>query len=220
VPPNDADVEHLFTQWRESIPDSRKYLPAARDYMAASLWRRVGLRINETAKLDIRDWRPDLGPNGKLHVRFGKGSRGRGPKARMVPGINQVDDLLTWWLCDVRHQFDDDWTAPDAPMFPSERRDPDSGAVIRIGPDALRTGLAGAVGTWLPAWDGRLTPHGLRHYCASSLYSQGVGLQAIQQLLGHTWLSTTTTYVHVLEHHIEEQWNQANDRVEARLTGR
>ena len=28
--------------------------------------------------LDIRDWRPDLGEFGKLHVRFGKGSRGRG----------------------------------------------------------------------------------------------------------------------------------------------
>ena len=28
--------------------DARKYLPAARDYLAASLWRRVGLRIKET----------------------------------------------------------------------------------------------------------------------------------------------------------------------------
>ena len=36
--------------------------------------------------LDIRDWRPDLGELGKLHVRFGKGSHGRGPKSRMVPG--------------------------------------------------------------------------------------------------------------------------------------
>ena len=26
--------------------------------------------------LDIKDWRPDLGEHGKLHVRFGKGSRG------------------------------------------------------------------------------------------------------------------------------------------------
>ena len=42
--------------------------------------------------LDIRDWRPDLGEYGKLHVRFGKGSRGRGPKTRLVPAINQVGD--------------------------------------------------------------------------------------------------------------------------------
>ena len=55
VPPSEAEVEVLFTQWRGSVPEARKYLPAARDYFAASLWRRLGLRINETVMLDIRD---------------------------------------------------------------------------------------------------------------------------------------------------------------------
>ncbi|HEV8558314.1 MAG TPA: tyrosine-type recombinase/integrase [Actinophytocola sp.] len=45
---------------------------------------------------------------------------------------------------------------------------------------------------WLPEWAGRLTPHGLRHFCASSLYARGMDLKAIQELLGHEWLSTTT----------------------------
>ncbi|MEZ5194491.1 MAG: hypothetical protein R2734_19805 [Nocardioides sp.] len=58
VPPPTEDVEALFTGWRASLPEARKYLLAARDYVVASLWRRVGLRINETAMLDIRDWRP------------------------------------------------------------------------------------------------------------------------------------------------------------------
>lgn len=222
VPPAEEEIEALFTAWRESLPGARKYLPAARDYLAASLWRRVGLRINETAMLDIRDWRPDLGSVGKLHVRFGKGSAGRGPKTRLVPGINAVDDLMTWWLTDVRHQFGDDWDNPDAPLLPSERRDPDTGRVIRAGADALRTGFAQAVSRWLPDWDRparRLTPHGLRHYCASSLYAQGVGLKAIQELLGHSWLATTTLYVHVQDDHIEQAWTQANQRVTARLIG-
>lgn len=217
VPPPTEDVETLFAGWRSSLPDARKYLPAARDYVAASLWRRVGLRINETAKLDIRDWRPDLGPVGKLHVRYGKGSNGRGPKTRLVPGINAVDDLLTWWLTDVRHQFGDDWEDPDAPMFPSERRDADTGRCTRVGTEALRRGLNAVVGLWVPDWDGRLTPHVLRHYCASSLYEQGVGLKAIQELLGHSWLTTTTLYVHVEEDHIEQAWNQANPRTTSRL---
>jgi site-specific recombinase XerD len=219
VPPATEEIEALFGSWRAWLPDARKYLPAARDYLAASLWRRLGLRINETAMLDIRDWRPDLGPSGKLHVRFGKGSSGRGPKTRLVPGINAVDELLTWWLTDVRHQFDDDWDNPDAPLLPSERRDPDTGRATRAGTDALRTGLAHAVSRWLPDWNRRLTPHGLRHYCASSLYAQGVGLKAIQELLGHSWLSTTTLYVHVHEDHIEQAWTQANQRVTARLIG-
>jgi len=219
VPPSDGEVGELFGRWRESLPGTRKYLPAARDYLAASLWRRVGLRITETTMLDIRDWRPDLGQVGKLHVRFGKGSRGRGPKTRLVPGINQVADLLGWWMGDVRHQFGDDWADPDAPLLPSERRDPSTGRCQRAGADALRTGLAGAVGRWLPAWGGSLTPHGLRHYCASSLYGQGVGLKAIQELLGHSWLSTTTHYVHVHDEHVEASWTKANERVTARLIG-
>ncbi|GAB3454458.1 hypothetical protein GCM10027436_55870 [Actinophytocola sediminis] len=139
VPPAELEVDVLFAGWRDALPHTRKYLPAARDYLAASLWRRAGLRISETVALDIRDWRPDLGEMGKLHVRFGKGSHGRGPKTRLVPAINAVNDLLTWWLTDVRHQFGDDWADPDAPLLPSERRDRQSGrcgrAPTRCAPD-------------------------------------------------------------------------------------
>jgi site-specific recombinase XerD len=219
VPPRDEEVESLFGAWRQALPTSRKYLPAARDYLAASLWRRVGLRISETVLLDLRDWRPDLGEYGKLHVRFGKGSQGRGPKTRLVPAINQADTLLDWWLVEVRHQFGDDWQDPDAPLLPSERRDHHSaGRCMRVGDDALRSGLAAAVACWLPSWRGRLSPHGLRHYCASSLYARGVDLKAIQDLLGHEWLSTTTRYIHVHDEHIEHAWATANQRVAARLS--
>ncbi|MEV0006471.1 tyrosine-type recombinase/integrase [Micromonospora sp. NPDC050980] len=218
VPPSDDEVDQLFGRWGEALPDARKYLPATRDYLAASLWRRVGLRISETLMLDIRDWRPDLGEHGRLHVRFGKGSMGKGPKTRLVPGINDADALLDWWLTDVRHQFDADYGNPDAPLLPSERRDQLTGLCRRTGDDALRTGLAAAVRQWLPAWQGRLTPHVLRHYCASSLYARGMDLKAIQELLGHEWLSTTTRYIHVHDNHVEHAWNTANDRVAARLS--
>ena len=217
VPPADDEVERLFAGWRQALPGTRKFLPAARDYLAASLWRRVGLRISETVMLDLRDWYPDLGEHGKLHVRFGKGSQGRGPKTRLTPAINAVGQLLDWWLTDVRHQFGDDWNDPDAPLLPSERRDRLTGRCTRIGDDALRSGLSGAVAEWLPAWTGRLSPHGLRHYCASSLYAQGVDLKAIQDLLGHEWLSTTTWYIHVRDEHIEQAWAAANDRLATRL---
>lgn len=219
VPPADVEVEVLFGSWREQLPAARKYLPAARDYFAASLWRRAGLRINESVMLDLRDWRADLGPHGKLHVRFGKGSMGRGVKPRLVPAINSVDELMTWWLRDVRHQFGDDYTDPDAPLLPSERRDRHTGRCLRVGDDALRSGLAAAVTTWLPAWDRRLTPHVLRHYCASSLYARGLDLKAIQEMLGHEWLSTTTRYIHVHSQHVEQAWLDANARTAARLTG-
>lgn len=218
VPPRVDEVATLFDGWRDGLTTARKYLPAVRDYVAASLWRRLGLRINETVMLDIRDWHPELGDYGKLHVRFGKGSRGRGAKVRIIPAINEADRLLEWWLTDVRHQFGDDWDDPEAPMFPSERRrDADTGRCQRVGTEQLRVGLTGAVKAWLPGWAGRLTPHGLRHFCASSLYGQGVNLKAIQELLGHEWLTTTTLYVHVHDRHIERSWAAANDRLTLQL---
>jgi integrase/recombinase XerC len=217
VPPSGMEVDELFSAWRVSILEARKYLPAARDYFAASLWRRLGLRMNETVMLDIRDWRPDLGGFGKLHVRHGKGSRGRGPKGRLVPAINGADRLMDWWLAEVRHRFGDDWSDPDAPMLPSERHDLDLGRCRRVGDDALRQGLCVATAAWLPGWSGRLTPHVLRHFCASSLYGSGMDLKALQELLGHQWLATTSGYIHVRDDHIEQAWTVANRRLEARF---
>jgi integrase len=185
IPPSTREVDKLFTEWRESLPMARKYLPAAHSYLAASLWRRVGLRINETAMLDIRDRRPDLGSNGKFHVRYGKGSRRRGPKARLVPAIEQADALIEWWLTDVRHQFGDDWRDPDAPLLPSERHDLLTGRCRRASDDVLRRGLTIATSRYLPSWAGKLTPHVLRHYCASAHYERGMDLKALQDLLGH-----------------------------------
>jgi site-specific recombinase XerD len=217
IPPSDAEIGKLFTRWGQALPHVRKYLPAARDYFAASLWRRLGLRITETVMLDIRDWRPDLGAHGKLHVRHGKGSAGRGPKARLVPAINGGEALIDWWLAEVRPQYGPDWSDPDAPMLPSERRPGDGDRCRRAGDNALRRGLATATDRWLPSWNGRLTPHVLRHYCASSLYGTGVDIKAVQELLGHQWLSTTTHYIHVHSDHIDQAWEQANQRTQARL---
>ena len=220
VPPSEAEVEEFFAGWRGSVLEARKYLPAARDYVAASLWRRLGLRLNETVMLDIRDWRPDLGELGKLHVRHGKGSRGRGPKPRLVPAINGADRLIDWWLAEVRHRFGDDWSDPDAPMLPSERHDKVLDRCSRVGADALRQGLAVQVARFMPAWSGRLTPHVLRHYCASSLYAAGMDLKALQELLGHQWLSTTSGYIHVRADHVEQAWLGANQRLEDRFAER
>ena len=63
----------------------------------------------------------------------------------------------------------------------------------------------------------KLTPHVLRHACASRLYGEGIGLAAIQQLLGHRWLSTTVRYVHVADEAIEHAYQQAAERAAARF---
>ncbi len=154
VPPPDEEVEALFAAWRESVTQARKYLPAARDYLAASLWRRVGLRINETVMLDIRDWRPDLGSSGKLHVRFGKGSRGPRPQDPAGAGDQRrrrADRLVA-----------DRRPSPVRPRLGRPRRAdaaqrtvrPRARPVRRVGADALRPPWRCQVARWLPAWVG------------------------------------------------------------------
>ncbi len=53
----------------------------------------------------------------------------------------------------------------------------------------MRAGLAQATTAHLPAWADALTPHAMRHYCASRLYLSGLDLISIQELLGHSWIA-------------------------------
>ncbi|MFF3968080.1 tyrosine-type recombinase/integrase [Streptomyces griseorubiginosus] len=220
IPPTAGEVELLFTAWRFHLPGVRgpAFLAAARDYVAASLWRRLGLRINESVQLRAGDWYPHAGSYGILHVRCGKGARGSGPRERLVPAIDGVDRLLAWWLTEVRPQFGNEPADGQVVLLPSRRRTLE-GRHRPACAQTLRGGLAQAVARWLPAWSGRLTPHPLRHFCASHLYARGLGLEAVGALLGHRWLSTTAQYVHVPAERIERSWQQANDRLTGRLLG-
>ncbi|MEV0641633.1 site-specific integrase [Streptomyces sp. NPDC050619] len=218
IPPTDAEVVRLFDGWRDHVLTARKFLPAARNYTVAKLWSQVGVRIGESQRLDLEDLKWELGTFGKAHVRFGKGARRRGPKPRMVPLINGARGQLTWYVEEVRGQFDDAWGRPGAALFVSERRARD-GSCQRVCDETLRAALKSAVERHLPSWCGRMSPHLLRHYCASSLYRNGVDIVAIQELLGHEWIATTMGYVHVLGTHIEDSWVKAADRTAARLTG-
>jgi site-specific recombinase XerD len=213
VPPTTAEVRRLFTGWRADLLDARKFAVCARNYTGCRLMAQVGLRINELRMLDLDDVKWELGTFGKLHVRFGKGSHGRGPKQRMVPLINGGRDLLTWYVEEVRGLFDDDWQRPGAPLFPSERR----GA--RPAADSLRNTLKATTKEHLGPWTEEMTPHVLRHFCASQLYTDGMDLLAIQELLGHEWVATTMGYVHVHKTHIEDAWQRAAQRATTRLGG-
>ena len=189
IPPPAGEVTSLFTGWRGELTTCRKFAPTARNYAASDLMAKIGLRVNEACHLDLDDVKWNLGRFGKLHVRVGRGSRGSGPRERMVPLINGADRTLHWFIEDVQGCFDDDHTRPGAPLFPSERKNAD-GSNARVGDDALRNGLAAAAAVHLPAWADALTPHVLRHFCATELYAGGLDLVAIQEVLGHAWMGS------------------------------
>ena len=218
IPPSAVQVGVLFAGWRAELATCRKFAPAARSYAASRLMADVGLRVNEVSHLDLADVKWDLGRFGKLHVRIGKGARGSGPRERMVPLINGAGAALRWFIEDVWSCFDDDHARPGAPLFCSERRNAD-GSAARVGNETLRSALTAAAASHLPDWPERVTPHVLRHFCASQLYLGGMDLVAIQETLGHAWVATTMNYIHVHATHVEDAWIAGQQRAAGRLKG-
>ncbi|MFZ3595072.1 tyrosine-type recombinase/integrase [Streptomyces sp. BH104] len=219
IPPSTEELTGFFADWAQALAGCRKFAPAARTYAAARLMAATGLRANETRRLDLDDVRWDLGHFGKLHVRHGKGANGSGPRERMVPLLSGSDALLRWYIEDVWGQLDPgSHTRPGAALFAAERKAAD-GSAMRVSYEMLRAGLAEAVAAHLPHWCARLTPHVLRHYCASQLHSEGVDLLSIQEMLGHAWVATTMRYVHIHHSRIEDAWRSGQQRAAARLEG-
>ncbi len=90
-PPTPERMDEFFAFLRERVATARKYAPAGRDYALFRTLYHCGLRADEAASLQRADLHFDRGPFGKIHVRFGKGARGSGPRPRWVPMLDQLD---------------------------------------------------------------------------------------------------------------------------------
>ena len=172
APPTPERVAAFFEYLKGRIATARKYGPAARDYALFRILYHAGLRAEEVVMLDRSDVHFGRGPFGKLHVRFGKGAKGSGPRPRWVPMLDGLDLVLRWYLDDVRGRF------PDGPVLLCD----ESGG--RMAAATIRNRLR-----HLMSVEGRpeaewFSPHGMRRACATRNYEWGVDLVAIQQLLG------------------------------------
>jgi site-specific recombinase XerD len=196
-PPTPERMEEFFSFLRDRVATARKFASAGRDYALFRTLYHCGLRSDEAASLERSDLHFDRGPFGKIHVRFGKGTRGSGPRPRWVPMLDQLDLILRWFLDDVRPRM-----ADSPALFCDE-----GGGVLHRG--TIRNRLRHLLELEGGPAEKRFSPHGLRHACATHNYERGVDLVAIQQMLGHWHVGTTMRYVTPSATFIEDAYRRA-----------
>lgn len=167
---------------------------AVRDRAMLELFYSSGLRLAELVGLDIHAI--DFGDR---TVRV----LGKGSKSRVVPVGRYALEALRAWLR-VRARLA---PAEEAALFVSRRG-------TRL---AART-----VQSRLKAWSMRqaaptsVHPHMLRHSFASHLLESGGDLRAVQELLGHSSLSTTQIYTHLDFQHLAQIYDSSHPRARRR----
>jgi integrase/recombinase XerC len=132
-----------------------------------------GLRISEALNLNFED----INENDYLII------KGKGNKERMVPLMDYVKNDIENYIHECPKNF-----MKDDPLFVGKRLDRLSPRIIQYVLEKIRYNLS------LPE---TATPHALRHSFATHLLDSGGDLRTIQELLGHSSLSTTQKYTKV-----------------------
>ncbi|MEU7592614.1 hypothetical protein AB0B79_06190 [Streptomyces sp. NPDC039022] len=109
LPPSAERLTAFFAYARARLATVSDYPAAARDY---ALWRALyhsAPRLSEALRLELCAVHPELGPSGKLHVRFGKAVNASRPRPRWVPMLDGLDRILAWYQSDMRGRVGVGW---------------------------------------------------------------------------------------------------------------
>jgi len=163
-----------------------------RDAAMIALMYATGLRCSELVKLRLHNLNLEEGV-----VR----TVGKGGKERIVPVAERALALMRRYLEESRPQF---------AKYPND----DAIFLTRRGRRFSRGGFWSALKqyvrqTGLPE---DTSPHTLRHSFATHLLSGGADLRAIQEMLGHSALSTTEIYTHLSTEDLREVYDRAHPR--------
>jgi integrase/recombinase XerD len=178
---------------------------ARRDRAILEVLYGCGLRVSELVGLSLADIDGDAG----VLRAFGKGS-----KERVVPVGRMARRAL------------DDWLAPAgraamAPTRWARRGDAEALFLNTRGGRLSRQGAWGIVhgyGTKVGLAD-VLTPHVLRHSCATHMLDHGADIRVVQELLGHASISTTQIYTRVSTERLRRVYEDAHPRARGRGHG-
>lgn len=181
----------------DSIPVDR---PAdRRDKAMVEVLYGTGIRISELVGTSVGDL--DLA-DALLRV-FGKGA-----KERVVPLGRYARDALAGWLDPEAGRGAMEpkrWASRDASeaLWLNAR----GGRITRQGAWGVVKRRAAAVGL-----GAKMSPHVLRHSCATHMLDHGADIRTVQELLGHASVGTTQVYTLVSQRRLREVFEAAHPR--------
>lgn len=157
----------------------------------------TGARISEACGLSLAD----LDRDHRVVRLFGKGS-----KERIVPFGRVAAAAMDEWLTEGREHLE--------PVRWARRGDQEAVFLNTRGARLTRQAAWAVVrryGEVVGVAD-RLSPHVLRHSCATHLLDHGADLRIVQEMLGHASISTTQVYTKVSQERLWAVYRQAHPR--------
>lgn len=170
---------------------------ALRDRALFEFMYATGARVSEVVNLNMHDL--DMADR---TVRL----TGKGNKQRLVPFGRSCASAIEAWLADGRQLL---------PIPPQRARE--HAAALFVGRRGTRITRQGI---WLvldkygkkTGLSSKLSPHVLRHSCATHLLDHGADLRIVQEMLGHASVSTTQIYTKVSQARLQEIYRSAHPR--------
>lgn len=184
-----SDVLAMLSYAQERASDAEPL--HLRDWAAAELLYATGMRVGELVSIDLH--RIDLAS--RLVTVVGKGN-----KERVVPFGSPAAFAINRWLEEGRPQLVSSHT--DASLFLSSRGNRADQRQIRDAIHAL------CIAAEVPD----ISPHTLRHSAATHLLSHGADLRSVQEVLGHSSLTTTQRYTHISADRLRSAYRLAHPR--------
>lgn len=136
----------------------------------------AGLRVSEAVELTLAEYMPEAG---FLRV------RGKGQKERLTPIGSRMRERIERYLVGGREEILKNKVSDY--IFLNAR----GGGLSRVSAFRLVRRYAGLAGV-----DRDISPHSFRHSFATHLLEGGADLRVVQELLGHSDISTTQVYTH------------------------
>jgi len=188
----DIDSAAELIKYLEQLVGEDETPSSIRDLAIVELLYGTGIRVSELVGVDLQDIDRE---------RFTLRVIGKGNRERVVPIGNPAMRAIDSWLEKARPTLVNDLSGSS--LFIGSRGK-------RIDPRVVRDIVyeaTQAIGKQI-----KVGPHALRHSAATHLLEGGADLRTVQEILGHSSLSTTQIYTHVTEERLKRAYEQAHPR--------